>query len=194
MATFNGARLTGTVSAALSGTIPAAGNAAANSQRDPAALVQVASAQTLRFGPSTGAFNVPCGGEFVLAAGASLTLNLYDGGATADDLTTVFGAAANLRAVRHVAVGVVNGGDSAGVTVGGAASNPWTGFWTGTFDVFPDGPAASFGSPGGKVVTSTAKNLKLTNNGAVSVTVAVAVAGVDVTPGTWSGFFGLITY
>ena len=43
--------------------------------------------------------------------------------------------------------------------------------------VYPSGPAFSAGSPAGAVVSNTAKNLKITNAGAASVTVVVALAG-----------------
>lgn len=191
---FLDASLLLTTNLTMTGAIPAPGSAVANTQDDPAAGVRGSVTQALTFGGGTGNLNAPCGGEYTIAAGASLTLNLYDGGATVDDLTTLLGAPANLRGAKGLTVGVISGGDSAGVTVGGAASDAWAGFWSGTFDVFPGGPAAALGSPGGAPVTSSAKNLKLLNNGSAPVTLQVFVPGTTVAPGFWTGFWGFLTY
>jgi hypothetical protein len=159
----------------------------------PAALAEAA----LAFGAGSGRIDVPCDGEYVLAAGASVTLNLYDGGVTDSDLTTVFGGAANLRLLKGLAVCITDGGDAAGVTIGGAASNQWVGFFGASGDtltIYPDGPAFAVGSPAGVAVGSSTKNLKILNNGAVEVRVAVFAAGSTAAGGYAMGLFPLLTY
>ena len=153
--------------------------------------------QSLSFGTTSGRADVFCDGQYLLAAGASLTLNLYDGGATDSDLLTVFKTAANLRVLKSLVVSIVDGGDTAGVTIGAASSNEFVGYFGAagdTLTIYPDGPSYAVGSPAGKAVGSSTKNVKILNNGAVEVTVQVFAAGATVATGYWTGFWGFLTY
>jgi hypothetical protein len=133
--------------------------------------------QTLGYGTASGQCNLQVVTKATLAAGASTTLDLY-GGSVLD----IFGAAAAFRELRAVVVWVESGGDSTGVVVGddGVVTNPAPLFLSGTtprVTVYPSGPAFSAGSPAGATVDATHKNLKITNAGAVAVTVVVALSG-----------------
>ena len=80
------------------------------------------------------------------------------------------------------------------MTVGNAASNAntlWMGGPTPTLTVYPDSGAISMGQQAGKLVTSTARNVKILNNGAVSVTYLVAMAGSLNVSGGAMGVLGL---
>lgn len=194
---FIGGRAEVVTTVKLSGTIPAPGNAPANALSNPTNTQTESTSQALTYGTSEGKIDVPCAGEYLIAAGGSLTLNLYDGGTTTSDLTTLFGAAANLRDVKSLTVSVVSGGDASGVAVGAAGSNIFAGFFGNSSDIvniYPDGPALALGKPAGVAVTSSAKNLKLANNGASEVVVRVTAAGTTVVAGMWTGFWGFLTY
>ncbi len=194
---FSAGRTTVSTTVAIQATIPAPGSAIGNTLRDRVANPAGGATQTLPYGTSIGQADVFCDGEYAIAAGASLTLNFYDGGTTVNDLTTSFGVAANLRVVRSVVVGVKpETGGTSGVTVGGAAANEWVGFFGAAGDtavIFPDGPALAMGSPAGVAVTSTTKNLKLLNNSSTApVTVQVFVSGGILTVGTVMGAFPMV--
>lgn len=191
---FSAGTLTVSTITKVTGTIPAPGSAPGNTLPAPSTQANVTTTQSLTYGTSEGELDVPCNGQFLIGPGASLTLNLYDGGATASDLTTVFGAAANLRNLKNLSVAVVSGGDESGVRVGAASSNEFVGWFAGAghaADIFPDGPALCHGSPLGKAVTSSAKNVKIENLGAVAVVVQVIAGGTSVTVGSAMGVLGL---
>lgn len=183
----------------LTGAVPAPGNAPANTLSDPSTTVTATATQDLTYGTGEGETHVQCAGEFIIAAGASLTLNLYDGGTTTADLVRlVTGAAAALRRVRSLTFAVVSGGSSSGVSVGGAASNEFIGFFGAAGDtvtIFPDGPALPLGSPAGVTVTSSAKNVKLENlSSTAAVVVRVTASGGEVESGYATGLVGMPTY
>lgn len=134
--------------------------------------------QTLAYGTSTGQADILCYQTRTLTAGATLTLDLYTG----TDFKDVFGDTAALRKVKGLCVWVDSGGDTAGVTVGAAATDIWPAFFGNSSDVwniFPSGPPLVGGSPAGVAVGAATKNLKILNNGAVSVVVGIAVAGTS---------------
>jgi hypothetical protein len=183
----------------VAATIPPPGNAVANSLPATTPTPSDSGTQTVPYGTSPGKADVYCVGQYQLAAGASITLNLYNGGATPNDLTRLDGTAANLRNGRQLFARVVSGGDSTGVAVGGAGSNPWygpLGSATAAPLIYPDGPPLPLGSlTANFTVTATAKNLLLTNNSpTATATVNVFVVGVSVTAGTLMGLFPLFTY
>jgi hypothetical protein len=154
--------------------------------------------QELTYGTGSGKIDIFCAGEFILPASSSLTLNLFDGGATTSDLVRIVtGAAAGMILCKSLTVSVVAGGDSSGVAVGGAASNAFFGFLNASTDkvkIYPDGPALTMGSPAGATVSSSAKNVKIENlSTAEPVIVCVTADGSSVIPGMWMGF-GLWTY
>ncbi len=135
--------------------------------------------QVLGFGTDDAQMDTECIVETVLDAGMSETFNLYSG------LLDVFGDAADFRTLRSAAIWISDGGDDAGVTVGGAASNAHPLFWGGTTPtqtIYPNGPMAGGGGNVGVAVTNSVKNVKLVNNGAVSAVVRLSFAG--------SGAFG----
>lgn len=191
---FNAGTLTIDTVVRVAGGLPAPGNAPSNTLTGPTTQTNLTASQSLTYGTSSGKMDVPCNGQFIIAAGGSLTLNLYDGGTTTSDLTTLFGDAASLRNVKSLSVVVTSGGDASGVKVGAASSNEFVGWFSAAGDaavIYPSGPALSFGSPAGKAVTSSAKNLKLENLGAAAVIVSVVAAGTTVVSGSAMGVLGL---
>jgi len=194
---FSAGRAVVTTTVQLSGTLPPPGSAPSNTLPGSTANPTATTKQELTYGLSDGEIDVPLTGEYLIAAGGALTLNLYDGGTTASDLTNLFGGASNLRVVRSLTFAVVSGGDSSGVAIGGAASNEFYGFFAAAGDkvkIYPDGPALALGSPAGAAVTSSAKNVKIENLGAAEVVVRVSAAGASITVGQWTGFWGFVTY
>lgn len=134
--------------------------------------------QALTYGTGSGQADILCFQTRTLAAGATLTLDLYTG----TDFKDLFGDTAAFRKVKSLAVWVDSGGDASGVLVGGAASNAWVAFFADTSDkwkVFPSGPAMLGGSPAGVAVGATTCNLKFENAGAASVVVGIAIAGTS---------------
>lgn len=166
---------------------------------DAAALADLRATRTatseadpLTFGTGESAFDHAVARDKTIAAGSSVTWDLYTG----TDLTGPADETCAFRRVRHVEVQVIDGGDSSGVRIGGASSNEWVGYFAAAgdqYDIFPGGPSWRGGSPAGKAVGSTTCNLKVENLGAVAVTVRVVVAGSVVDSGYWMGF-GLWTY
>lgn len=145
--------------------------------------------QSLAFGTGDASFTTTVVVSQGLPPGASHTLDMYDG-----SLTDIYGDAAELRELRAFAFWVESGGDSSGVTLTGGASNPHTLFWTGTTPgqtVYPSGPPALGGGTAVVSVTSTARTLKLTNNGAVDVTYKLVLVGSLTVSGAAMGVLGL---
>lgn len=158
-----------------------------------AAPAPVTSIAPLSYGTGTARIDTEIVAERYLAAGASETLDLFTG----TDLVDVFGDAAPLRLVKFLEVGVADGGDPAGLRIGGASSNAWGGFFADTSDkhlVFPDGPSYRGGSPAGVAVGGTTCNLKIENLGAVGVTYSVVVGGSAAAGGTPIGLLLGLTY
>lgn len=149
------------------------------------------SAQQLEFGTGSGAASIFVAQTRTLGAGASETLNLYDG-----SVVDVFDDPAAMRLLKSFALHIPSGGggDTAGVTVGAAASNAHPLFFganTHTQTVYPAGPPMTGGSPDGVAVTSSACNVLVTNNGAVAVTYRVLIAGAAEVSGAAMGVLGL---
>lgn len=154
----------------------------------------VAVSQVLGFGTDSGQMNQLILQERSLGPGLSETLDLYDGSTCTPPLIDIMRANAALRTLRSVCVWIVDGGDTAGVTIGNAASNAntlWFGGATPTATIYPDSGPFTGGQQAGKAVTSTARNVKITNNGAVSVTYLIAVAGSLNVSGGAMGVLGL---
>jgi hypothetical protein len=138
-----------------------------------------AEAATLTYGTSSGKVDLITCSDRTLTAGASGTYDLYTG----TDLKDLDGLTCAFRKVKLIQVSIVSGGDTAGVTVGGAASDQWVGFFGASGDtltIYPSGPPFLGGQPAGSAVGTTTKNLKILNNGAVSVTVRITIAGSSV--------------
>lgn len=181
----------------LSSRLEAAGNSPINSLPEPSASANISTSGAYVFGVSESQINRPCVGQYIIAAGASLTLNFYDGGVTSSDLTTPYGEAARLLLARFVYVSLVDGGDDSGVTIGNAASNAFVGGFgasTHTKTIYPGGAPYMDVSPVGFTVSSTQKNLKILNNGAEPVVVNVVVTGSNITTGMATGLMGPPTY
>lgn len=134
---------------------------------------------TLTYGTSSGMVDLITTSDRTLTAGATATYDLYTG----TDLKDLDGLTCAFRKVKFINISIVSGGDTAGVTIGGAAADTWVAFFSDTTDkhkIFPSGPAYSGGSPAGVAVGNTTKNLKVENAGAVSVTYRVVIAGTSV--------------
>jgi len=180
---FNGPGPAGTTLASVSRILSGGGTAATD------------------FGSGSGYGDLFCVGEFSIAAGGSLTLDLYAGGVVAGtDLTDVYGGSAPFRIVRALVVEIADEGTdaTAGVRVGGAASNPaalWFVDTSDKHDIFPDGPPYVGGSPVGKTVSSTVRNFKIENlSTSVARIVRVTAAGSRYQAGEWMGFWGFMTH
>lgn len=146
--------------------------------------------QSLDFGTGSGTLSLAVAQVRSLGAGASETLDLYAG----TDLADLYGDAAPFRVVRAFALWVVSGGDAAGLTVGNAGADPlplFFGAGAHTETVYPGGVPVLGGSPAGVAVTSTARNLKVANNGAVAADYLIALAGSPVSSGMAMGPMGL---
>lgn len=179
------------------GTVPPGGNAPSNTLPSTTGTPTSTTIQSLPYGVSSGQNDVFCAGEFLLAPSATLTLNLYDGGATTSDLVRIVtGAAAAMVLAKSLTFAVVSDGDRNGVAVGGAASDEFFAYFGAAGDkvkIFPRGPTLPFGCDDGQVVSATAKNVKLENlSASVSVVVRVTASGTSVAPGMAMGPLGSV--
>lgn len=147
----------------------------------------------LEYGTGTGRIDHTTHSDRVLAPGASATYDIYVG----TDLKDLGGLTCAFRKVRYLKIAIVDGGDTSGVRIGAAAANEWVGFFAAAGDmykIFPDGPPLEGGSPAGVAVTSTTKNLKIENLGAVNVTVRIVITGTAHTSGSAGGWCWLWTH
>jgi hypothetical protein len=173
----------------LSGKALGSGNTSADRNNPTAAVSQV-----LGFGTASGQMNQLVMQERSLGPGLSESLDLYDGSTCTPALIDIMRSNVAFRTIRGFAIWVLDGGDDAGVTIGAAASNAntlWLGGTTPTVTIYPDSGAFAFGQQAGKAVTSSARNVKVLNNGAVSVTYLVAMAGSLNVGGGAMGVLGL---
>lgn len=162
----------------VSGTFPPQG---VSSTLVSSVIRQAASAGVvLTYGTASGNVDLITGSDRTLTAGANVTYDLYVG----TDLLNLAGeTTCAFRKVKYAGIFIVSGGDTAGIRIGGAAANEWIGFFVAAGDKqdhFPSGPPWQVGSPAGKAVGATTKNLKVENLGAVSVTYRVVIAGTSV--------------
>lgn len=151
-------------------------------------------AQSLPYGTGVGTASIIVSQSYVISAGATLTLDLYDG-----SLTDIAGSAAAFRLLRAYAIAIAGGGDSAGVTIGNAGSNPhplFFGATSATKTIYPSSDSDGGGNSAGVgvAVTATVRNVKLVNNGAVPVTVSVNFAGTQAVAGVPMGLLLALTY
>jgi hypothetical protein len=127
-----------------------------------------------------------------IAASSSATWDLYTG----TDLTDLNDGTAAFRTIRFAAVAILQCEDAtSGVRVGGASSNEWVGFFAASGDkqdIFLDGPPWQAGSPAGKAVTSTTKNLKVENLSTTKEVIVLVVLGGSIqVSGGLMGVLGL---
>lgn len=148
----------------------------------------------LQYGTGSGYIDREIITDRAIPASSSVTYDLYTG----TDLVGLQDESAPFRTVKYLEISVLSGGDTSGVRIGGAASNEWVGFFVAAGDkqdIFPSGPPFVVGSPAGKAVTSTTKNLKIENLGAAEVVVRIVIGGSINPPGGFTGLFGgLLTY
>lgn len=168
----------------LSGTFPPQGVLSLVSPLRNTVIGQAASAQPdLTYGAGTGKVNlIVCSDHDLAASGGAddATYDLYTG----TDLRDLDGGAAPFRVVRYAAVFIITGGDSAGVRVGGAASDCWPAFFADATDkwlIKPGGLPFQGCTREGVAVGTTTKNLYVENLGAVPVTIRTIVAGSSTT-------------
>lgn len=158
-------------------TIDPQGTAAA-AITSPTATMNGAGQQTFDFGTASGECDILCAADYELTTGASVTINIYSNG-----LPNLFGGDANFRSLRAIFFQVLSGGDSVGVVIGGAASDPHPLFFGAddqTWTIFPDGSPLTNSCAAGVPVTVGAENIKILNAGAVTVIVRVALGGTSV--------------
>jgi hypothetical protein len=134
---------------------------------------------TLSYGTGSGQADLLVCQDKTINATTAATYDLYTG----TDLLDIDGQIAAHRKVKYLKVSVADGGDAAGVRVGGAASDEWAGYFAAAGDkalIFPGGPPFVVGSPAGVAVGTTTKNLLVENLSAVAVTVRIVIAGTSV--------------
>jgi hypothetical protein len=173
----------------LSGKSLGSGNIAYNRANPTRAISQV-----LGFGNGSGTMNQLILMERSLGPGLSETLDLYDGSTNNPAFIDILGSNVAFRTLRGIAFWILDGGDTAGVTIGNAASNAhplWWGGTTPTQTIYPSSGGMSGGQQAGVAVTSSVRNVKVLNNGAVSVTYIVAAAGAINVGGGAMGVLGL---
>lgn len=150
----------------------------ANQPAGPKVTLSDATRQALTYGTTSGKADIVVYQTRTLATVTAATYDLYTG----TDLKDIFGDTAAFRKIKSLCVWVDSGGDAAGVTIGAAGSNIWPAFFGNSSDVwniFPSGPPLVGGSPAGVAVGAATCNLKILNNGAVSVVVGIAIAGTS---------------
>lgn len=150
----------------------------ANQTKGPRISLADRIGQTLSYGTTSGTCDIICFQTRSMLTTATLTLDLYTG----TDFKDLYGDTAAFRKIKSIAVWVDSGADTAGVRVGGAASNAWIGFFANTSDkhlVFPSGPPYIGGSPAGIAVGASTCNLLLENLSAVTAVVGIAIAGTS---------------
>jgi hypothetical protein len=178
----------------VTGVTPAQGSPAPNAALDPKASATVPGQLSLSFGVGTGSANIFCAFTVSLAAGASATYDLYTG----TDIKDLFGQTAAFRIMRGMEIAIVAGGDSSGVRIGGASSNEFKGWFVSAGDqqdIFPNATPYFASSVEGKALTTSTKNLKVANLGAVEVTLRILLAGSSFASGEFTGLFsGYMTY
>ncbi len=137
--------------------------------------------EVLAFGTASGLADIYCYAAFSIALSSSSTFDLFTG----SDFKNVMGDTAAFAKLKSIYVQVVDGtGGTAGVTIGGAASNAnalWFGNQNDTWTIFDGGPPFIGGNPAGVTVDATHCNLKISNNSSsAAVTVIIALAGSSV--------------
>lgn len=173
----------------LAGKSLGSGNIAYNRANPTRAISQV-----LGFGNGSGTMNQMVLMERSLGPGASETLDLYDGSSNNPQLLDVMNDVVTFRTLRSAAFWILDGGDTAGVTIGNAGSNAhplWWGGTTPTQTIYPSSGPLAGGQQAGVAVTATVRNVKVVNNGAVIVTYLVAFAGSINITGMAMGVLGL---
>lgn len=183
----------GTSVAATASKSPQGNYEADPTMRDATATGSGSGQQSLAFGTGSGAFDTLISQPRTLAAGASETIDLFAGSTLLD----LFGDSGALRTVKGLTIYIVDGGDSSGVRIGGAASQAWPGFFADSSDkitIYPGGPPLPLGKPEGVAVGSTTNNLKIENLGAVGVTYRIMIAGSKAVSGCPMGMKGIWLY
>lgn len=168
------------VSVLATARVAAQGNAPTNVIASPFAKISRAFTQALSYGTTSGKADIVAATNVQINATSNATYDLYTG---TDIKELLSGASAPFRKVKSVAVAITAGGDTSGVRIGGAASDEWVGFFVAAgdkLDIFPDGPPFLVGSPAGKAVGTTTKNLKIENLGAAAVSLLILVVGTSV--------------
>jgi hypothetical protein len=131
------------------------------------------------YGTASGQCDIYCAAEYVLTtAGATQTIDIY-----ANGLPNLFGGTADFRKLKGVYFGIVSGGDTGGVAVGGAASNANKMFFSDQTDKWTirPGQVPLVGSAAdGITVDATNRNIKIENTGAVTVRVIIMLCGTSV--------------
>jgi len=179
-ATLTAATLTAKTSNRITASKPVPGSVA-NSALAPLSLSEdLETSFTLAFGTGSGQANHVVRQDRQLAAGASETLDLFAG------LTDIFGVAStgftNLKYLKIEQVANPSGTNGSGLTIGNAAADQFVG-WFGaaahTHALEYGGMPYVAGSAGGKTVSNTVKNLKITNaDGSNAITYRITAIGV----------------
>lgn len=179
MRSLIGGSIVGATSIQIKGTASPQGTASSSTLQSLTTTATGSAQEALAFGTASGQVNLIVAQDRTLAASSSETLDLY--GSTTP-LADIFGANALFRHIKYIAIYIVSGGDVNGLSIGGAASNPFLGPLGGTTPtllVYPNGPGFQVGEPtAGWAVTTSAGQLKLANeSSSVSVTYRLVIGG-----------------
>ena len=146
---------------------------------NPTAEATASGTAAFAFGTGSGQCSIYCTADYLLNASGTVTIDIY-----ANGLPNALGGDANFRTLKACVFSIVTGGDTAGVTIGNAASNAHALFFgtqTSTWTIYPgaSGIPLSGSSAAGATVDATHRNIKITNNSSsVAVTVRVVLAGL----------------
>ena len=148
----------------------------------------------IAFGTGSGRMDRITISDRPIAAGASVTYDLFTG----SDLLDQAGGTCAFRTLRFWKVTIITAAGTSGVRVGGAASNEQLGWFVAAGDkqdIFPGGPPFQQGSPAGKAVSSTTANLKIENlSTTAQIVVRVIATGSIQEAGYATGMIGGPTY
>lgn len=154
------------------------GTAASSSLSDPVASATGTGEFTSTFGNSTVMqCDILCGAQYDIAASGTVTIDLY-----ANGLPNIFGGTANFLHLRALFIGIASGGDATGIVIGNAGTNPnplFFGSTSGTWKITATGMPLQGSDQTGTVVSSTSRNLLITNAGAVTASVLVMLGGTS---------------
>ena len=140
---------------------------------------------TLLFGTGSGQATNVFFSVADLLGGTSETLDLYALIAPPSNLNVNFSFATVLYCVVELIANDDGSTMSSGIRIGNAPTNRWDGWLQlgGTFTIDSGGAPFVQGSPSGRAVTATARNLLITNLDPVNqATVRVTVYGIQVNP------------
>lgn len=182
-ATMTNGRITATSGVQVYGAMTPPGTASASTIPDNVRAFAQTWGNVYQYGTTSGKIDTIVCQERTLAAGASESLNLFDGSML--DIFDKDGAISNIKFIQIVQIDNPTGTNASSITVGNAAATIqqlWFSASTGTYTI--TGTAAvpfCQGDNTGKTVDNTAKLVKILNNdGSNAATYRITYGGVHV--------------